>query len=176
MDIRKIIKRVLLEAEGQESSGFLPNWSGVNDLPSSFGGAPLENIVTVKSIPNIETYNIGWFETACTKYMELPNNKYPDLKSCVYAQKRALLDQMEVGGVRSFTWKGQSFTACVKRNDKLQYSTFSGYYGSTSGEGQCYAPEFYYMMSQKKYESKKDSDSPGTSSDKTITLTGPDYQ
>lgn len=175
MDVRKIIKRVLSEAdEIQNDLESLPNWSGVKNLPASFEGYPLENIVRIKSIPSIENYKADdWFEKPCKEYMRKPNSKFPDLKSCINAQKKSLLDQMSVGGVWSFTWKGQKFQVCsTKSDDKLQFSTFSGYYGVTEN-GKCYAPEFYDMINQKKSTSKKEA-IPGVTSDKTISLIGPD--
>jgi hypothetical protein len=178
MDIKKIIRKVLLEVDEQKSgeTEYIMNWAGVSNLPKSFGGKPLLNIKTISVIPDINNYNVRWFETSCKEYLQSPNNKYPSLDACINAQKRALLDQMEVGGVSKFTWDGQEYKACVRRNDKLQYSTFSGYYGTTIEGGNCYAPEFYYTMTQKKYQPEKEGDGAGVTSDKSISLTGPDFK
>jgi|LakMenE01Jun11ns_1017448.scaffolds.fasta_scaffold9484456_1 hypothetical protein len=182
MDIRKIIRKVLLE-QGQpqtenpktDESQYYMNWRGVYDIPKTYGGKPVIVGRTIKTIPNVNDYNIGWFEDACKKYLELPNNKYPNLESCIIAQKQALLGQMEIGGVTDFEWNGQRYSACVRRNNTKQYSEFSGYYGSHQGSS-CYAPEFYWDIKEKKISKDNKKSSPGFTKSTSLTVTGPDFK
>ena len=79
---------------------------------------------------------------------------------------------MQVGGVKSFDWNGQSFSACLRRDYERKMSYFSGYYGTLQG-GNCYAPEWYNMLEVGKKKNKAGVAGTGAVS---LTIAGPDYK
>jgi len=174
MDLKKIIRKVLLETDTPSADvGNYTNWAGVADIIPSFGGQPITNI----------DYNVtnDWnnkkdelFTNACKTFMSKPGSKYPSLESCIAAQIAALTAQKEIGGVRGFEWNGKQYSACVKRDDKQQIFSFSGYYASFDENRNCFAPEWYYTTKVNKDKKSDKGGIPG--SDKFIQVTGPDYK
>jgi len=183
MDKTKIIKKVLLEKaiagnvtqeiEGGGTQESLMNWVG-GPLPSEYGGTKITNIVKTITIPKPEdlvaTPNLKEF---CTKLLAQPDNKFKSLDDCIRVQFIANVQQMQVGGVRSFDWNGQSFTVCLRRNYEKKMSYFSGYYGTLQG-GNCYAPEWYNMLEIGKKKNK--GNGVAGVSGMNLTIAGPDYK
>ena len=174
MDKTKIIKKVLLEQDKPTAEvGNYPNWAGVADIVPSFGGQPITKIEYNKTNEFSDSKD-ELFTNSCKTFMSKPESKYPSLEACVAAQLAALSAQKEIGGVRGFEWNGKQYSACVKRDDKQQIFSFSGYYASIDEKQNCYAPEWYYTTKINKHKKGDKGGAPG--SDKFIQVTGPDYK
>jgi len=180
MNIRKIIRKVLLEAEEQTTEGSYVDYMG-RPLPSIFGGESITNISTIGALPSsFDKINADVFQEYCNKAIKNPSSKFYNISSeeCLNLQKKMIYDIQNVGapnGTRSFSWKGQKFTACFRRDKTKETLNFSGYYGNVDSKRNCFAPEWFYMLQQDKKKTEKGGN--GTpSSSRGITMAGPDYK
>lgn len=180
MDVRKIVRKVLLEADEQTTEGGYVDYMG-RPLPSTFGGESITNITPIGVLPSsFDKLNADVFQEYCEKSRKNPSSKFYNTSSeeCLNLQKKMVYDIQNVGapnGTRSFYWKGQKFRACLKRDKTKETLRFSGYYGNVDSKSNCFAPEWFYMIQQDKKKTEKGGNgTPGSS--RGITMAGPDYK
>lgn len=181
MDVRKIINKILLEAEEQKSNEGYTDYIG-RPLPSIFGGQEITNVSTIGEMPSsFDKLNSNQvYDNFCNKRIKDNTSKFYGMtfEDCLNLQKKMIYDIQNLGapnGLRSFTWKGQTFKACLRRNKEKETLSFSGYYGTIDSKSNCFAPEWFYMIQEdKKKNDKGGTGTPGSS--KEMTIAGPDFK